>query len=52
MNEKMALALNYQHNIRVVRAVFHYVRTEAGEYYLMNVTNLHVTNLTKALQLR
>ena len=52
MNEKIALALNYQHNIRVVRAGFHYVRTEAGEYYLMNVTNLHVTNLTKALQLR
>jgi hypothetical protein len=52
MSEKITLALNYQHNIRVLRANFHYVKTEVGEYFLSNVTNLHLTNLTKALQLR
>ena len=52
MSEKIALALNYQHNIRVLRANFHYAKTEAGDYFLSNVTNLHLTNLTKALQLR
>ncbi len=26
MNEKIALALNYQHNIRIIRANFHYVK--------------------------
>jgi hypothetical protein len=27
MSEKIALALNYQHNIRVFRANFHFVKT-------------------------
>ena len=37
LNEKITLFLNYEHNIRVHKATFTYIKAEDNQYYLINV---------------
>lgn len=52
LNIKIVNLLNYQHNIRVARADFSYLRSTSGGYYLINVENMEHSNWTQALRNR
>ena len=51
LSAKICLFLNYEHNIRVSRGCFFYLKTR-NDYFLVNVSQLEFTNLTAAIRQR
>lgn len=51
-NIKIVNLLNYNHNIRVSRANFSYLRAVSGNYLFVNVDQLEHSNWTQALRNR